>query len=38
MQGFVNEFDFDVFFGAEVLLDLLLVFVPHVVLDTEVQT
>lgn len=38
MQGFVDQFDFDVFFGAEVLLDFLLVFVPHVVLDTKVKT
>jgi len=33
----VDELDSDVLLGAEVLLDLVLAFVPHVVLDAEIQ-
>lgn len=38
MKSFVNQLDFDVFLGAQVLLDFLLGFVPHIVFNTKVKT
>ena len=38
MECFVDKFDFDVLFGAEILLYFLLGLVPHIILNTEVKT
>ena len=38
MECFVDKFDFDVLFGAEILLYFLLGLVPHIILNAEVKT
>lgn len=38
VEGLIDEFDLDILFGAEILLDLLLSLIPHIIFDAEVET
>lgn len=38
MQSFIYEFDFDIFLRAEILLNFLLRLIPHIILNTKVET